>query len=636
MSPSRALTLIVIFCALLECNSNHMHVAGQAVTSRRTLLQVQTTEDDVNAFLDGVEDSVMNLAGFVLSNYRRRQALWESGTCKTRCSVLSCSTRQLTETNRQCLELPEENKVFSSQFCELSPGNYTRCSKAAFSVESYVRLPGIPVDLDTGKISPDQQLTICSQQDLDQQIFQRILFPNGTRPDKIAWSMFGASNGVLRTYPGLELLPIICQNNRFDPRKRPWYRSMMGVSKQVVILLDLGSSLMANRISNTETTSLFDATVKIVGEFLDTLSTGDTVSVYTFGSTSPVNVGKVVMPDTSNDSVVNETLTPLKAAMEDISATFNAAPANLTAALKYLLSNNRGFNTSLNNSLKVILIFTGGKLAEGPTLSVPSISSIEQALTTLKIKLFIYQWKKLQSSDPTFTDLKTAACDLNAYYDEIPRGYILDDPLSALQSFYSYVAKIRYTLKKGKPLWTASYGPYNGLEDVIAVSYPVFDGDYLVGVAVITIFENLGQLWESVINERKDEDIVTNPGPSLNCSASLSSMDVAVPGLGNSNGGLCSGSNLAAQSYEARTCCEAQCNQIQLGGSSGIKLSVGAIVGTAIGGCLLIIVLIFLWFRKAIWRFPTMKKTVPGNGGLVTEATEPAKSPESVFSRFMG
>ncbi|KAL2607581.1 hypothetical protein R1flu_026154 [Riccia fluitans] len=634
MSPSRALTLIVIFCALLwlECNSNHMHVDGQAGTSTTTLLEMQTNEDDANAFLKWVEDSVMNLAGFVLSNYRQRQALWESGTCKTRCSVSSCSIRQLTETNRQCLELPEESKVFSNQFCQLSPGNYTRCSKAAFSVESYVRLPGIAVDLDTGKISPDQQLTICSQQDLNQKIFQRILNPNSTRLDKIVCSMFGASNGVLRVHPGLELSPVICQNKGYDPRKRPWYRSMMGVSKQVVILLDLGSSVMANRISNTETTNLFDATVKIVGEFLDTLNTGDTVSVYTFGSTSTVNVGKVVMPDRSNDSVVNETLTPLKAAMEGISATFNAAPANLTAALEYLLSNDRGFNTSLNNSLKVILIFTGGKLAEGPTLSVPSISSIEQALTTLKIKLFIYQWKKLQPSDPTLTDLKSAACDLNAYYDEIPRQYILVDPLSALQSFYSYVAKIRYTLKQGKPLWTASYGPYSGLEDVIAVSYPVFDGDYLVGVASIHIFENLGQLWESVINERKDEDIVTDPGPSLNCSASLSSMDVAVPGLGNSNGGLCSGSNLAAQSYEARTCCDAQCNQIQLGGSSGIKLSVGAIVGTAIGGCLLIIVLIFLWFRKAILRswngLLHPEKTVPENGMLVTKEPD---EPKPVF-----
>ncbi|KAL2607574.1 hypothetical protein R1flu_026147 [Riccia fluitans] len=581
MSPSRALTLIVIFCALLwlECNSNHMHVDGQAGTSRTTLLEVQTNEDDANAFLDWVEDSVMNLAGFALSNYRQRQALWESGTCKTRCSVSSCSTRQLTETNRQCLELPEDSKMFSSQVCELSPGNYTRCSKAAFSVESYVGLPGIAVDLDTGKISPDQELTICSQQDLDQQIFQRILFPNSTRQDKIVCSMFGASNGVMRVHPGMEWFPTICQKNRFDPRKRPWYRSMMGVSKQVV------------------------------------------------------------MPDTSNDSVVNETLTPLKAAMEGISATFNAAPANLTAALEYLLSNNRGFNTSLNNSLKVILIFTGGKLAEGPTLSVPSISSIEQALTTLKIKLFIYQWKKLQSSDPTFTDLKSAACDLNAYYDEIPRQYILVDPLSALQSFYSYVAKIRYTLKQGKPLWIASYGPYTGLEDAIAVSYPVFDGDYLVGVASINIFENLGQLWENVINERKDEDIVTDPGPSLNCSASLSSVEVAVPGLGNSNGGLCSGSNLAAQSYEARTCCDAQCDQIQPVGSSGIKLSVGAIVGTAVGGCFLIIVLtIVLYFRKATRKFlkTNLKKTTPGNGGLVTEATEPAKSTDSVFSLLMG
>ncbi|KAL2607856.1 hypothetical protein R1flu_026429 [Riccia fluitans] len=642
MFPSRAVPLIFVFCAIWEWNWNHVN--GQALTSGRTLLEVQTT-DDANAFFDEVQTSVITLAGFALSNYRRRQGLWESGACNARCSVSSCQTEQLDENNWHCLALPADSTFLSNQSCKLSPRDYAPCRKAALSKESYVRLPGIEVNLDPRNISPDQQLTICSQKDLDQQIFPKI-YPNSTvRFDKIAWSMFGASNGVFRIYPGLELPPTICQQSSYDPRKRPWYRAITGVSKQVVIMLDQGGS-MANTVSNTDTTTLFDATVKIIVEFLDTLNTGDTVSVYTFGSTGPVNVlpnnGKVKMPDTSNESAVTEALAPLKAAMQALSVTFDAAPANLTAALENLLSSDRGFNTSsaLVKSLKVILIFTEGKLLEGPTLSIPSNSSIVQALTALSVRPFIYQWKKDQSEskDQTFTDLQSASCALNAYYDEIPRDNILEDLLSALQSFYSYVAKIRHKKVQEKPLWIPSYGPYTGVGNigvgfqVMAVSYPVFDGDFLVGVAAIDVLRNLGPPWEGVINARKDPDIVTDLGPSLNCTASLSPADVAVPGLGNSNGGLCLGSTLAAKDYEKRTCCNSQCI------ASGSKPSPGEIVGICIGslfGLLLVVFLIALLvsrrFRTATSKFFQYYKNYIqrtfrlGNGGTQPE-TETTKT----------
>ncbi|KAL2607852.1 hypothetical protein R1flu_026425 [Riccia fluitans] len=602
MFPSRARALIFVFSALLEWNSSHVN--GQAVTSRRTLVQ---TTADANAFFDEVEDSVKLLAGFALSNYRRRQELWEDRTCNTKCSVSSCQSRQLDESTRQCVKLPADSTIFSNQSCKLPPGSSTSCSEAAFSKESNIRLPGIPKNLDPQKISPDQQRTICSQQDLDSK-FPKIYPDSTVKFDKIVWTMFGASNGVFRIYPGLELAPSVSQNSSFDTRKRPWYKAITGVSKQAVVLLDLGGS-MANKVLNTDTTTLFDGTKKIVVEFLDTLNTGDTVSVYTFGSRGPDNIlpdnGKVKMPDTSNDSAVTEALAPLKAALQGLMVSFDSAPANMTAALENLLTSDTGFNTSstLVNSLKVMLIFTGGKLAEGKTISIPSNSSIGKALSTLSVRPFIYQWKKDQtdSSDPTFTDLQSAACALNAYYAEISRDHILQDPLSALQSFYSYVAKIRHKNDQEKPLWIPSYGPYTGVGPVMAVSFPVFDGDFLVGVAAIDVRRNLGQPWESVINNRKARDIVYDIGPALNCTASLSPVDVAVPALGNSNGGLCLGSTLAAKDYEKRVCCNSTCI------ASGSKLSPGEIAGICIGclgGLLLVVFLIALAvsskFRTAI------------------------------------
>ncbi|KAL2607853.1 hypothetical protein R1flu_026426 [Riccia fluitans] len=586
MSTSfRAVALIVIFSALLEWNS--IHVDGQATT-------------DADAFFDEVQDRVKTLADFVLSNYRRRQGLWESGICKSRCSVSSCKIRQLNENNWQCLALPEGGNVLSNRSCKVSAGNYKLCSKAAFSRESYVRLPGISANLDPRKISPDHELTICSQQDLDSEFLK--IYPNSTvQFDKLTWVMFGASNGVFRIYPGLEQTPSFCEQTSYDPRKRVWYKAITSVSKQVIILLDQGGS-MANKVLNTDTVTLFDTTKEIVVEFLDTLSTGDTVSVYTFGSMGLVNgpltnSDKVKIPDT-NQSAVLEALAPLKAKIQGLTVTVDSAPANLTAALLNLLSNNEGFNVSsaVVKSLKVILIFTKGRLAEGSIISIPSNSSIVQALTTLSVRLFIYQWKKDQSesTDPTFTDLQSAACALNGYFDEIPRVYILNDPLSALQSFYSYVARIRHTKNSKKPLWIPTYAPRIG--DIMGVSYPVFDDDFLVGVVSATILRNLGQTWESVINARKDPDIVIDIGPSLNCTASLGTADVAAPGLGNSNGGLCLVSTLAASDYETRTCCDSQCNAPT--GES--KLSAGTTAIIVVGVLVSIVFLISLCFWKWI------------------------------------
>ncbi|KAL3675732.1 hypothetical protein R1sor_025680 [Riccia sorocarpa] len=603
MSPSRALALTLLFwLLLLQWN----HVDGQAydaVTSWRSLLQVNSSAD-AEAFFDGVESSVKSLTEFVLLNYKNGQGLWENGTCSTSCTIFPCRTEALDEKNGQCLQLPANSTALSDQSCTLSNGKVTGCSKARFSTESYVRLPGKPTDLDPGQISPDQQLTICSTKYLDQQIFPTI-YENTTGPfDRLAWSMFGASNGVFRIYPGLERNPTLCQQS-YDPRKRPWYRAITGVSKQVVILLD-GGGLMANGISTTGPETLFEASTTIVSEFLDTLNEDDTVSVYKFGGTDLVlaDQSKIRMPEPSDDKAVTNTFAPLRAAMENMSdsITFDAPEANLTAALENLLSlDGGGFDTSNAQILKVILIFTGGKLAEfeGTSISVSSNSPIARALTSLSVRPFIYQWK---SSDSTDTDLQSVACSLNASYDVIPRS--LGDPLSALQSFYSYVAKIRHLSNQEKPLWIHSYGPFTGVGDghLVAISYPVFDGDVLLGVAGIDVLQNLPEPWKSVINDRTDDEIVQIPGPPLNCTASLRPAYVPVSGLGNSNGGLCPDGALDPKGYDKRTCCDPQC--IFSSSNSGTKFPAGAIAGIAAGSCLLLVFLFCLvYFRKVILEF---------------------------------
>ncbi|KAL3675730.1 hypothetical protein R1sor_025678 [Riccia sorocarpa] len=613
MCSSRALALTLIFWALLECDhaNGHPHEAGD---SWRSLLEVKSNADDGD-FVKRVEDSVKSLADSVLFNYRRRQGLWESGTCSTSCSIFSCQAKQLDDNSTLCLPLPANSTFLSDQACTHSDGTITSCSKARLSNESYVRLPGRQDQLDRTKVSPDQQLTICSQKGLDQ-IFPKIYENTSTEPfNKLVWSMFGAANGVFRIYPGLELGPTQCQQT-FDPRKRPWYRAITGVSKQVVILLDGGGSMLKS-ISLTGKDSLFNATTRIVNEFLETLNKDDTVSVYKFGHTGLAQTDQIKdirMPDRSNDTAVTNVVAPLKAAMKHMSdsITSDAPQANLTAALEdLLLSNDTVFDTSSSRSLKVLLIFTRGQLTDGTSISVPSNSSIAQALTSLSVRPFIYQWKD-QSDDSTDMDLQSVACALNASFNVIPRSdYIVNDPLSALLSFYSYVAKIRHTNNEAKPIWIHSYGPFTAIGvDLVGVSYPVFDGDVLVGVASVDVLQNVTGLY----NVKTDDEIVQLPGPTLNCSANLTECSVRTS-------------------------------------SSSITLAAAAIVGITVGGCLLLATLIcLLCFRKVILKFSGSSKEcvkkeetqkTEGIGEVVKQGTkgksaQAVNSQDEVFAQVIG
>ncbi|KAL3675731.1 hypothetical protein R1sor_025679 [Riccia sorocarpa] len=651
MCSSRVLALTLVFWAVLIGNHGDGH-AHEAVASWRSLLEVKSNADE--QFVNVVEDSVKSVAESVLSNYRRSQGLWERSNCNTSCSVFSCQTKQLVDKSL-CVQLPANSTFLSDQHCTRLDGNVKNCSWALLSDQSYVRLPGGLDKLVRTKISPDQQLTICSQKDLDQ-IFPKIYANTSTKPfDKLVWSMFGAANGVFRIYPGLELSPTKCKES-FDPRKRPWYRAITGVSKQVVILLD-GGGLMGEFISNPGTDSFFDATTKILCEFLDTVNEDDTVSVYKFDHTGLIqtdHVKVVNMPDPSNVAAFTNASAALKAAMKHMSDNIarSTPQANLTAALEnLLLSNDSGFDTSTSQNLKVLFIFTRGHLADGTSISLPSDSSIAQALTRLSVRPFIYQWKD-QSDNSTDPSLQSVACALNASYNVlayneiIPRSNdIVGDPLSALQSFFSYVARIRHT-NNAAPIWIHSSAPFTDIGvDLVGVSYPVFDGDVLLGVACIQVLPN--------VTVKTADQIVQLPGPSLNCSANLrdsyaaNSRDDNV-GMANPTmiEGLCLGDNLQASHYGNRTCCDNQCS-VETSSSiiqynSSTKFPTGAIVGIVVGGCLFLAGICLVCFRNAILEFfisckAFIRRTIQGSGGLTIHGgkgipTQSVNSQEEVIN----
>ncbi|OAE20084.1 hypothetical protein AXG93_789s1070 [Marchantia polymorpha subsp. ruderalis] len=193
--------------------------------------------------------------------------------------------------------------------------------------------------------------------------------------------------------------------------------------------------------------------------------------------------------------------------------------------------------------LQIIIVITGGELADGPTVEVPP--SISQGVDSQQVRTFIYQLSDSTPGTPTpgVADLSSLACTLGGSYDEVPRDNILDDPLSTLRSFYSYVASLRFALDGQKPLWVPSYAAYTVIGNVISVAYPAFDGDVLIGVAAIDLLTDAVEAeWPNAIdNWRKPADNKQSQGSPVNCTVNLAP-DAAVCPAGNSaDRGLCAG-----------------------------------------------------------------------------------------------
>ncbi|PTQ31553.1 hypothetical protein MARPO_0110s0042 [Marchantia polymorpha] len=584
----RALALILVLLAVLlkdHASSVHGQQAPPAVP-----LAAQN-------FFNEAESSVESLAANAILNYKNREALFTTCNSNSRCSAYACQPVDPSSSDSQCLAMPG-NIVCGG------PVTNSSCKNGTVSSSSYIRLPPKAKQSD---LTCDAQLSICSQKDLDSQSFEKIYSNDGGPFNKIAWSFFGFSNGVFRIYPGLELPPSDCNPRWYDPRKRPWYKAVTDVSKEVIVLLDTGGP-MADALSLRagSKVQVFSAAQQIVTEFLDTLNADDVVTVYSFDNVGTTLVNKKVQ--ISNDDATSKiVLDPLKKAVNAITVTSNGAQANLTAALdSTVLQGGFDDSTSRVASLKIIIVITGGELADGPTVEVPP--SISQGVDSQQVRTFIYQLSDSTPGTPTpgVADLSSLACTLGGSYDEVPRDNILDDPLSTLRSFYSYVASLRFALDGQKPLWVPSYADAYAIGNVITVAYPAFDGDVLIGVAAIDVLTDAVEAeWPNAIdNWRKPADKKQSQGSPVNCTVNLAP-DAAVCSAGNSaDRGLCAGDvgPRTDLEYNARTCCEGSCSANLLSSDAGNKTSQsffdkgGNIALVAVPGSVVLVVLILLCF----------------------------------------
>ncbi|KAL2607854.1 hypothetical protein R1flu_026427 [Riccia fluitans] len=470
----------------------------------------------------------------------------------------------------------------------------------------------------------DAQMTVCAQKGLDTQAFEKVYgdVQYGGPFNFIAWSMFGAANGVFRVYPGMELPPNNCSTRTYDPRKRVWYKAVTGVSKQVVVMIDAGSP-MAKPLSMTlhQSVQVVYAAKLIVKEFLDTLNTYDVVSVYTFDSTGAQRItDRVQISD--EESQAQRTL---KEAIDNITVSALVAEANLTRGLETVLlpeGSPDGFDNSPNlaPNLKILLVITAGELLDTTTRATSMPTSVSDSITTNQVRTFIYHLKdtSLGTNSSQFTALKTISCKIGGVYNQIPRENILDDPLSSLQSFYSYVAYLRfYNLDNKSCLWVPSYTAASNMGDVTAVSYPVFDGSVLIGVANIDLIgSRIDAKWHNALTAWKPPyDIKHSTGTPVNCSASLRSDDPPCSDNGAFKRVLCLDKSLAFADttidYNKRTCCEGECVPDKPGLNWKVKI---------IAPCVPVLVVVFavclfLCIRRKNKTRENVQRARLGNGG---------------------
>ncbi|KAL2611910.1 hypothetical protein R1flu_023602 [Riccia fluitans] len=281
----------------------------------------------------------------------------------------------------------------------------------------------------------------------------------------------------------------------------------------------------------------------IAKEFLDTLNVDDDVSVYTLDSTGAQLIYEKVSLVESQTQV---SLLRLKEAIDGIIVSSAAAKANLTAGLESVLLPG-GFDTSPSRAENL------------------KIAHREQIV------------------------LSFIACAVNGVLNQIPRETILDDPISALQSFYSYVAYLRFEMDNKSPLWVPSYSAASNIGDVMAVSYPGVANIDLLGPKIEAKWPGALTLWKT------PADIKHSSGRPLNCSSSLWRSDAFLCfDKGGFKRGLCPGESVKSSDelqYTKRTCCEGECWRT---GSSTWKLIVEIVC--PVGGCIFLCLCVLGWW----------------------------------------
>ncbi|XP_024357414.1 uncharacterized protein [Physcomitrium patens] len=409
------------------------------------------TADELLSLKESELNSVVNLA---TENSGNCDLLKECAGAN--CSRLSCYryARDVSQYNCQSISLPNAH-------C----GPNVSCFWKNFNFkEGDVRL--VQQDQTTAR-------SVCAQRKLDAS------FKNMTNSTHFFRVFFGSVDGSSRLYPGMDES---CVGFEYDPRKRPWFRQSIYVPKGVIVLLDSGPTMQQPLNAGTMDESYTKKARNIVLQLLDTLSTDDFIKVLSFSGDSsnvqPIlndSFTQVVYNDTngnpllndlkafllSNESGVNkETLDPNATAMSNaINTSISQLTVNSVIPARYL---------------KVIIVLTSGHYST----TLPEVDIRDPT-----VYLFVYKLMPTSSLD-------VVQCPTDrTSFEEIPVSNI-NNPLYALNSFYSFLAKIHKNFTDDRIDYSQQSAPNSIIQNnTFFMSKAIFSlNNVLLGVMGLDIF----------------------------------------------------------------------------------------------------------------------------------------------------
>ncbi|KAG0627960.1 hypothetical protein M758_2G240200 [Ceratodon purpureus] len=394
------------------------------------------------------------------------------------------------------------------------PSSNGTCHFMLFDFDkSFVRSP---TTTDTGSIATAADM--CAQRKLDE------VFKNVSTPEDFTRLFFGSATGTWRVYPGLDEADC----GGYETRFRNWYIASTSVPKAVMVLVDVGASMINKDKFGGD---VFLETAKsATRELLRTLAPGDSVNIIAFNS---INATQFLFPPVTaqerpNNSQNYPEYTELQAKLSELKTDqthFEAS--NITTAIDKALENFDYIKRP--DALKVIVVLTDGRFAEGSVI-LPTAS-----LAAAKTKLFVYDVSPTAKNlTASFT---TQLCKIGGSFINIYRD--VKNPLYAMESFYSFTATLHHRLMNTLADFTYKLDEFSRFnETVLMASKPAFRADgSLIGVAGISIYrhmlkDNLDEI-RTIVNQqqagRKFDARTMVLGPA-NCTIQLEPKSVYVCG----------------------------------------------------------------------------------------------------------
>ncbi|KAG0631438.1 hypothetical protein M758_1G253400 [Ceratodon purpureus] len=298
----------------------------------------------------------------------------------------------------------------------------------------------------------------------------------------------------------------------YDPRVRPWFVQSTYVHKAVALLIDSGAEM--RKPGNTEIlpgTNLNKA-ISLALRFLDTLSVvqgrEDYVNIMDFSGHGTYRWLNNFKTSTYNKTRDNQNFSVALDGIvgDNIDVSSSPSAADTTNAINIAISELK----KIPDVVQVVIVLT----ASGQNLSNLDITA------NSGVNLFVYNFGVTAGESQCNQTIR-------AFSEFIPVER-LDNPLYALESYYSFLAKVHASFIKINYNETIDYGPecpdFTGVDNsTLTMSRAAFDlNGELLGVVGIDFFQNKVNLQYSTFKFSDIVSYVNKYSPNISSAGNIS------------------------------------------------------------------------------------------------------------------